>query len=101
MPVQILKNIRNNLPRWIWPVTRLYPYLKQPTEGNKMNIKFKKGDYVAIKNNTIASMMGMESVSGTIFSVREDNLGANIKCNETKAIETFDFNDGTWTYFPF
>jgi len=38
--------------------------------------------------------MGLSTVTGTVFLPRKD--GCAIQCNETGAIETFDYDDGTW-----
>ena len=57
----------------------------------------KKGDLVAIENNSIFEMMGHEVVTGTVITLRGDNSGFSIKCQETGAMETVDFNDGIIT----
>ena len=57
-------------------------------------MKLDKGTKVKIVGNSIASMMGLSTVTGTVFLPRKD--GCAIQCNETGAIETFDYDDGTW-----
>jgi hypothetical protein len=58
--------------------------------------KFTKGQKVKITGNEIFSYMGLKTVTGEVFLVRADGSGATIKCKETGAMETADFDDGIW-----
>ena len=61
-----------------------------------MNL-IKKGDRVAIRDNSIFECMGFKMVTGTVFLVYPDGHGFALKCDQTKAIENCDFNDGSIT----
>jgi len=56
----------------------------------------KKGDTVCIEGNDIFKMMGFDKVHGDVFSIRPNGEGCAIKCKETGATETGDFDDGVW-----
>ena len=58
-------------------------------------MKVEKGQKVEIKNNEILSIMGVPVATGEVIHVRDD--GFSFKCDQTKAIETADFNDGELT----
>lgn len=53
-----------------------------------------KGQKVKVSGNSIFEMMGHKEVTGTVFVVREDGSGFSIKCDQTRAIETVDNDDG-------
>jgi len=54
----------------------------------------KKGQRIQVTGNSIFKMMGMETVTGTIALIREDQTGCSIQCDQTRCYETLDFDDG-------
>jgi len=54
-----------------------------------------KGQKIRVTGNSIFKCMGHDTVTGVVFLVREDNSGCSIKCDQTNAMETVDFDDGT------
>ena len=57
-----------------------------------MNVQ--KGQKLEIIGNSIFECMGHKKVTGTVFVVRADGSGCSIRCDQTRCIETVDFNDG-------
>lgn len=64
------------------------------TVNNKTELT--KGDKVTVQNNSIAQMMGYETLTGTVFLVNP-NAHVNtvtIKCDQTGCLELVEIGDG-------
>jgi hypothetical protein len=58
---------------------------------------FQKGQKVEVIGNSIFDMMGYSRVTGTVFMVYPEGKSLALKCDQTRAIELVELNDGITT----